>query len=426
MDLHGFYEGLGMLVLSMYMFLGISVLCDEHLCPSLDKLCDHLRLPTALAAATFVSFGSSAPELIISTLGAARNKTELSVPAVLISALIAFAAIPPMVVKAAGPMQLHVREVARDAFAYFLTLLLFVYMNNQDEISAYHAFLLVGSYFFYLLVVWISSASDDDEAGEECEGTNGDSASSQLHMWVRFCCRRSTSGDRANGQLADPLLTNSANGDVDSSASENEDAPGPIMACLQKPFELMFEKTVPNGAISGFGSSMAWLCVLSYLAMLCAEKVVDYWSINPAVAGVTLLAWGGQLPDTIAAVALAKCGKPDEAISQAISSQVINVSLGLGAPFLVYSFATGLPTVTQQRHTVEFVGLMVALSICAYFLTMAPGTRLFREWMKSSERWSAEINNSRAMFLLVSFFVLYAASIATCQFGVEGISQIFS
>merc|ERR1712048_1411587 len=98
-------------VLASYTFLGVAILCDEYLCPALDGLCDYLQIPTSLAAVTFVSFGSSAPELIISGLGAQTDKTELSIPAVLVSALIAFGAIPPLVVFAAGELTLHVRSV---------------------------------------------------------------------------------------------------------------------------------------------------------------------------------------------------------------------------------------------------------------------------------------------------------------------------
>eukprot|EP00928_Gymnodinium_smaydae_P080052 TRINITY_DN63855_c0_g1_i1.p1 TRINITY_DN63855_c0_g1~~TRINITY_DN63855_c0_g1_i1.p1 ORF type:complete len:476 (+),score=100.65 TRINITY_DN63855_c0_g1_i1:70-1428(+) len=451
MDALSGFEGILMLALSLYAFLGISILCDEHLCPSLDKLCDHLRIPTALAAATFVSFGSSAPELVISTLGAARNKTELSVPAVLISALIAFAAIPPLVVRAAGPMKLQVREVARDAVAYFLTLLLFVYLNNQESISALNAGMLVAAYLLYLVVVKLTSAPDEFEESADCEAVAEEGAvkktpetssttstddeaeekrkskekshghhDGHLHMWSRLCCRRKRQDSGVEGPLGSPLIDEAEKGES-ASESEDDDEPGPVMAALQWPFEAAFDKTISSGAISGFALSMAWLSLLSYLAMLAAEEVVDCWNINPSVAGVTLLAWGGQLPDTIAAVALAKAGKPDEAISQAISSQVINISLGLGLPFLIYSVLTGKPTITQQRATVETVALLVAMSILAYFATMAPGSELLREWMKTSERWSAEITNSRACFLMGSFLVLYISSITLCQIGAENL-----
>merc|ERR1712039_592778 len=137
--------------------------------------------------------------------------------------------------------------------------------------------------------------------------------------------------------------------------------------------------------------------------------------ITPSAAGVTLLAWGGQLPDTLAAVSLAKNGKPDEAISQAIASQVINISLGLGGPFFAYSLIMGKPTSTEQHYTIEIVAVLVTLSVIAYFIVMLPTRTMLKEWNGAKGRWSVTITNFRAGFLALAFFLLYIGSIAVSQ-----------
>jgi len=47
-------------------------------------------------------------------------------------------------------------------------------------------------------------------------------------------------------------------------------------------------------------------------------------------------------------VSVAKSGKPDEATTQAIASQLIKVSIGLGMPFALYNIIQGKPTVTHN------------------------------------------------------------------------------
>ena len=53
----------GLVAVIGYQFIGISVLCDEYLCPALDEVCEKLKMPRSLAGATLVAFGSSAPEV---------------------------------------------------------------------------------------------------------------------------------------------------------------------------------------------------------------------------------------------------------------------------------------------------------------------------------------------------------------------------
>ena len=86
------------LFLTCWQFVGLATLADNYLCPTLENFCKQLKLSTGLAGATFLAFGSSAPELAIACASALSNKTELSIPTVLTSALIAFGLIPPVVV----------------------------------------------------------------------------------------------------------------------------------------------------------------------------------------------------------------------------------------------------------------------------------------------------------------------------------------
>ncbi|KFM67149.1 putative sodium/potassium/calcium exchanger, partial [Stegodyphus mimosarum] len=48
---------------SLYMFLGLAILCDEYFVPSLEKMCKLLKIQSDVAGATFMAAGSSAPEL---------------------------------------------------------------------------------------------------------------------------------------------------------------------------------------------------------------------------------------------------------------------------------------------------------------------------------------------------------------------------
>lgn len=404
-------QGIGLLLGAVWQFLGVSILCDVHLCPALENLSEQLKIPTALAAASLLSFGSSAPELIIATFGAVSSKVELSVPAVLVSALIAFAAIPPMVVWSVGSITLQVKEVVRDALCYAVGLVLFIVINQQAAVGIFGASALVMSYVAYLCIVYRTSLPEEarEEDREEGKAVETDST-----------------GSTTSGQVeATPASVASASGALDAALLEKEgdeeEEVGPILSALQKPFEIVFSYTIsdPENVYSAFLQSMAWLCALSYGALLCADRLSSVWGLSQSTAGVTLLAWGGQLPDAIAAVALAKRGMPDEAISQAIASQVINVTIGLGAPFLVYTCITGKPTATAHRQTFVAVAATVLLSVVAYLASMSPN------WKTRQDSWrlTATITKGRAVCLAACFSVLYLGIIV---FGELQHHQIFS
>merc|ERR1711933_574009 len=118
-----------------------------------------------------------------------------------------------------------------------------------------------------------------------------------------------------------------------------------------------------GSASKAFFICMVYLSVLSEGALYCAARLADHLRIESATAGMTLLAFGGQVPDTIAAVALAKDGMPDAAVSQAVASQVINITLGLGLPFLIYSLITGNPTKTHDNKAIVMLAETLLLII---------------------------------------------------------------
>ena len=143
-DIDGAWWGvLVELVVLLYAFVGVAIVADSHLVPSLETLCVRWNVPEDVAGASFMAFGSAAPEITINAISTVkavlggrlgggggpdashrgRDDAALGVGAILGSGMIAFTAIPGFCGLFAGAtLELKRRPLARDLGAYVLRL----------------------------------------------------------------------------------------------------------------------------------------------------------------------------------------------------------------------------------------------------------------------------------------------------------------
>ena len=80
-------------IVFFYCFVGLAIVCDDHLVVSLETLVQKLQVPEDVAGASFMAFGSAAPEIIINAVStikatagsgsAAQSATDLGIGAIL-------------------------------------------------------------------------------------------------------------------------------------------------------------------------------------------------------------------------------------------------------------------------------------------------------------------------------------------------------
>ncbi|KAL1786682.1 sodium/potassium/calcium exchanger 3-like [Sigmodon hispidus] len=75
------------MLLAMYMFYALAIVCDDFFVPSLEKICERLHLSEDVAGATFMAAGSSAPELFTSVIGVFITKGDVGVGTIVGSAV---------------------------------------------------------------------------------------------------------------------------------------------------------------------------------------------------------------------------------------------------------------------------------------------------------------------------------------------------
>lgn len=135
---------------------------------------------------------------------------------------------------------------------------------------------------------------------------------------------------------------------------------GQFMFILSVPFNLMFTVTIPDCSKAKFEKlyPLTFLMCIVWLAALCAvmatfgTAIGCLWDVPPLVMGILLLAIGTSVPDAMASMIVAKGGEGGMAIANAIGSNVFDILLGLGLPWMVFGLMGGCPNPTADGKCV--------------------------------------------------------------------------
>jgi len=83
-------------------------------------------------------------------------------------------------------------------------------------------------------------------------------------------------------------------------------------------------------------SCILWLIVGSYCMVSSLESLAELMNIPDSIVGVTVSAAGTSLPNYVASLVAARQGLGNMAVSNAFGSNVFNIFVGLGVPWLVF------------------------------------------------------------------------------------------
>jgi sodium/potassium/calcium exchanger 5 len=340
-------------------FLALAIICDDFLVPPIELFCDRYRIPDEAAGASFLAFGSSAPEIVIATIatlsgggeGGGEGGSETGLSTVLGSAVLAFglipavsailappadawdvATVPPELYK--GGLLLEMAPLVRDVgFAIVGFAMIFLF-GNDGEIVTWEACVLVLGFFVYMAVIFVPIKLAEMKNKSAAGGSTMESAEGGTED---LGLPQDDDDDEPDGALAQAF--------------------GKVIGVCSGPIEWLCEFTIPHepeegedstmwfGVIEigwekswymlGFVVSLCYVAVLSDLILVFAKFCCDTIGMSEDLEGVTVLAWGAQVPDCLASISMAKKGLGPGAVANAVGSQIINVFIGLGLPYAI-------------------------------------------------------------------------------------------
>lgn len=317
-----------LILLSLYL---IAALTEEFFVPAIDKISEKLKLSSDAAGATLLAMGSSAPEFfiaIIAVFGLAGSGTA----DVGSGTIVGSAIFNVLVIIGASAMykavKLQWQPVIRDMLFYILTIIMLLLTFWDGRITIWEAIAFVAVYAVYVwtVVKWRKWLKYEDNGQTEV-----------LEEKVR----------KGFGYVTYKALS----------------------IFIPDPHKR------PRLYMVTFLMSVIVIAGLSWLLVDQVVVIADVFNINPTFLALTVLAAGTSVPDMIGSIIVAKQGRGDMAVSNAIGSNVFNIGIGLGLPWLLV-LALGMQDsiVVGTDNLMASIFLLLATVVVIIFLL------IIRKW----------------------------------------------
>jgi K+-dependent Na+/Ca+ exchanger-like protein len=328
---------LSILVMGLCVYF-LAIITDEYFIVSLDQISKRFKIPSNVAGASLMAMGSSAPELFIalmSLLIAGGAHGDVGIGTIVGSAIFNILVITgaSAVVR---PAAITWRVIVRDVLMYAISLALLIGAFYDGQITLWEAVIFLGLYAVYIVVLFNWSAFDPSEDDGPVEAVSHEIDLERQRSGIYF--RITAAVSRVIGFfMGDPA----------------------------------------HSYWRAFAVSIIFIAMLSYFLVEYAVVFAEALSIPPVIVALTLLAAGTSVPDLFASVVVARQGRGDMAVANAVGSNVFDILVGLGLPWLLVLLAEGgtiqVGTADLFTSTLLLVGTVVLL-----FIFLTTGHKLSR------------------------------------------------
>lgn len=259
---------------------------------SLDKISKDLRLSSDAAGATLMAVGSSAPELFVALFAVLKpgDHQIIGIGSIVGSAifnLLVIVGAAALVRKAA----LNRLPVIRDLIFYSLSVALLVYFIWDGKLTILETSIFLGVYVLYVIAVvyW--------------------------RKWFPY---------------EDRFFEGEAEPECDKKG---------VFALFDKTLCFIFPK--PKNYYLVFFFSIVLIAGVSWVLVELAVLISAELGIPEAIIALTVLAIGTSVPDLFSSIIVARQGRGEMAVSNAVGSNIFDILVGLGLPFLIVMLISG-------------------------------------------------------------------------------------
>lgn len=363
------------ILVAVYTFLGLAIVCDDYFVSSLDRICEELRLSPDVAGATFMAAGSSAPELATVVIGVFFAKDDIGVSGVIGSAVFNIM----FVISVCGLCTTTVSKLnwwplCRDCFFYAVSILVMLGTIYNESISWMESLFMLIMYGVYCIALsfnarlerWAKSYDipflpKDDEPAEESALVSYRSLQEDRLSYTGPSSPvtdqvKAQEGGLEGGPVAQtnepppprqPEYYKAKEPDPNEASPLEKPVDGSKWTLftwgLVYPIHFMCRATMPDCRQEKFRNwypftfcvSMVWISFYSYIMVWMITIIGSTLGIPDTVMGLTFVAAGVSVPDALSSLAVIKEGLGDMAVSNAVGSNVFDILVCLGLPWFI-------------------------------------------------------------------------------------------
>ena len=330
------------ILLSLISFYLLARICDEFFVKSLDQIAKRFNLSSEAAGATLMAFGSSAPELFISLMALLRPGEHEAIGA---GTIVGSAIFNILVIIGASLIAhravLVWQPIFRDLLFYAAAIVALIIAFSDGQIQFLEAILFVSAYVVYIFAVlnWqkiMKYQATDEKAKEAAEIAAVERAEEQAAQKLKrkTAAMRTKEKIRKKSRLLQPPV---------------------FWKKIIQPLNFILEKTFPSTEkyFAVFGIAIIWISFLSWILVESAVGAAHILGIPEVIIGLTILAAGTSIPDLISSLIVARQGRSDMAVTNAVGSNIFDILFGLGLPWTItiLIFRKNMPVDTTNLYS---------------------------------------------------------------------------
>ncbi len=291
-----------LVIMAMAIYL-LAILTDGFFIKSLDQISKNWGLPHNVAGASLMAMGSSAPELAIALfalfLGGGEH-SDVGIGTIVGSAVFNILMITG-ISAIVRPAKVTWRVVVRDCVIYTASIGLLLVAFADGIITLIEALAFLGLYGVYIFI---------------------------LFQWEAF-----VPGEE---EEVVPL--------VETSMVQPEQNDVPWYQAVNHVVERIFGFLTGDPRKSYIRAFLVSIVIIAAISWVLVEHSVNFAQaigIPPIIVALTVLAAGTSAPDLISSAIVAKQGRGEMAIANAVGSNIFDILVGLGLPWLIALLALG-------------------------------------------------------------------------------------
>jgi len=316
-------------------FYLLALVVEVYFVETLEIISKRLKLSSDIAGATFMAVGSSAPELFVAILALFRVQEQQSMGA---GTIVGSAIFNILVIIGASALVkravLTWQPVIRDLIFYVICILLLLFTFRDGAISLLDALMYLAVYVVYLFSFgfWKKLVPYEIAADNVVEDENTDDEPSHQQK-------------------------------IRQSQWTWKNAPEKLLS-----FFFADLKKRPQLLFLNFGVSIIFLALLSHFMVEFAVEIAHSFGLPEVIIALTILAVGTSIPDLMSSIIVARKGQGDMAIANAVGSNIFDIAIGLGLPWIFIILWRGESVQVVTENLESSIVLLFATVIALLFL----------------------------------------------------------